>query len=43
MQQVLKPKVVTVTLNPALDLTGSLQTISLGTVNVVEQGNLHPA
>lgn len=43
MQQVVKPKVVTVTLNPALDLTGSLQTISLGSVNVVEQGSLHPA
>lgn len=43
MSQNVKPKVVTVTLNPALDLTGSLRTISLGTVNVVEQGNLHPA
>lgn len=43
MHHVVKPKVVTVTLNPALDLTGSLPTISLGSVNVVEQGNLHPA
>lgn len=43
MQQNVKPKVVTVTLNPALDLTGSLQSLSLGSVSVVEQGSLHPA
>lgn len=43
MQQIVKPKVVTVTLNPALDLTGSLQSLSLGSVSVVEQGSLHPA
>ncbi|MDX1301685.1 1-phosphofructokinase [Photobacterium sp.] len=38
-----KPKVVTVTLNPALDLTGSLHTLTAGTVNVVNKGSLHPA
>ena len=38
-----KPKVVTVTLNPALDLTGSLQNLAVGTVNLVEKGSLHPA
>ncbi|WP_163921769.1 1-phosphofructokinase [Photobacterium sp. Alg240-V54] len=43
MQQNVKPKVVTVTLNPALDLTGSLQSLTLGSVSVVEQGSLHPA
>ncbi|MGD6738437.1 1-phosphofructokinase [Photobacterium leiognathi subsp. mandapamensis] len=36
-------KVVTVTLNPALDLTGHLSTLTAGTVNVVDQGSLHPA
>ena len=43
MHQAVKPKVVTVTLNPALDLTGSLATIALGSVNVVDKGSLHPA
>lgn len=37
------PKVVTVTLNPALDLTGSLEAFSAGMVNVVDKGSLHPA
>ncbi|HEY5715999.1 MAG TPA: 1-phosphofructokinase [Psychromonas sp.] len=36
-------KVVTVTLNPALDLTGSLKTLQTGTVNLIETGSLHPA
>ena len=36
-------KVVTITLNPALDLTGSLQNLTLGSVNLVEQGSLHAA
>jgi 1-phosphofructokinase len=36
-------KVVTVTLNPALDLTGSLETLQTGTVNLMETGSLHPA
>lgn len=36
-------KVVTVTLNPALDLTGSLEQLSIGTVNLVNQGSLHAA
>ncbi|MGF1727701.1 1-phosphofructokinase [Photobacterium nomapromontoriensis] len=36
-------KVVTVTLNPALDLTGSLDSLSVGTVNLIKEGSLHPA
>lgn len=35
--------VVTVTLNPALDLTGSLDLLHRGKVNVLEKGSLHPA
>ena len=36
-------KVVTITLNPALDLTGSLQQLTIGSVNLVNKGSLHPA
>lgn len=36
-------KVVTVTLNPALDLTGSLEALHTGTVNLIESGSIHPA
>jgi len=36
-------KVVTVTLNPALDLTGHLQTLAKGTVNKVKHCALEPA
>ncbi|MEI6895926.1 MAG: 1-phosphofructokinase [Psychromonas sp.] len=36
-------KVVTVTLNPALDLTGSVQTLQAGEVNLIETASLHPA
>lgn len=36
-------KVVTVTLNPALDLTGSLETLNVGTVSLVNHGSLHAA
>ncbi|MDV7104671.1 1-phosphofructokinase [Vibrio sp. TH_r3] len=36
-------KVVTVTLNPALDLTGHLNSLNVGTVSLVNQGNLHAA
>lgn len=36
-------KVVTITLNPALDLTGSLQHLAIGSVNLVDQGSLHAA
>jgi len=36
-------KVVTITLNPALDLTGSLDTLNVGTVSLVKQGSLHAA
>jgi 1-phosphofructokinase len=38
-----KLKVVTITLNPALDLTGSLDILSAGAVNLVNTGSLHPA
>ncbi|MGC9401375.1 1-phosphofructokinase [Vibrio genomosp. F10 str. 9ZC157] len=36
-------KVVTVTLNPALDLTGHLPFIHTGGVSLVDEGSLHPA
>lgn len=36
-------KVVTVSLNPALDLTGSLEALQTGTVNLMETGSLHAA
>ncbi|PKF62978.1 1-phosphofructokinase [Psychromonas sp. psych-6C06] len=36
-------KVVTITLNPALDLTGSLDSLALGSVNLANQGSLHAA
>lgn len=36
-------KVVTITLNPALDLTGSLSELNKGFVNVVAESSLHPA
>lgn len=36
-------KVVTITLNPALDLTGSLETLNVGSVSLVKEGNLHAA
>ncbi|MEH6452963.1 MAG: 1-phosphofructokinase [Psychromonas sp.] len=36
-------KVVTVTLNPALDLTGHLDSLNVGTVSLVNDGNLHAA
>ncbi|WED28627.1 1-phosphofructokinase [Vibrio sp. DW001] len=36
-------KVVTVTLNPALDLTGSMGTLNVGNVSLVNQGSLHAA
>ncbi|MDC5852185.1 1-phosphofructokinase [Vibrio europaeus] len=36
-------KVVTITLNPALDLTGSLNSLSVGSVSLVEKSNLHAA
>lgn len=38
-----KLKVVTVTLNPALDLTGSLDILQTGNVNLIKTGSLHPA
>ncbi|MFH4528258.1 1-phosphofructokinase [Vibrio diabolicus] len=36
-------KVVTITLNPALDLTGSVNELSVGSVSLVQQSNLHAA
>jgi 1-phosphofructokinase len=36
-------KVVTVTLNPALDLTGSLSVLHKGNVNLLDTSSLHPA
>jgi 1-phosphofructokinase len=36
-------KVVTITLNPALDLTGSLDTLNVGAVSLANQGSLHAA
>lgn len=36
-------KVVTITLNPALDLTGSLETLNVGSVSLVKESNLHAA
>ncbi len=36
-------KVVTITLNPALDLTGSLDTLNQGSVSLVNKGSLHAA
>lgn len=36
-------KVVTITLNPALDLTGSLNSLNVGTVSLVNEGSLHAA
>lgn len=36
-------KVVTITLNPALDLTGSLQSLRAGSVNLVDHSNFHAA
>ncbi len=43
MQSIKTSKVVTVTLNPALDLTGSLSELNVGSVSLVSQGNLHAA
>ncbi|USD67454.1 1-phosphofructokinase [Vibrio sp. SCSIO 43136] len=36
-------KVVTITLNPALDLTGSLDVLTQGSVSLVKQSSLHAA
>ncbi|MCV5261166.1 PfkB family carbohydrate kinase, partial [Escherichia coli] len=36
-------KVVTITLNPALDLTGSLDALKVGSVSLVAQSSLHAA
>ncbi|MDG3085781.1 1-phosphofructokinase [Vibrio hannami] len=36
-------KVVTVTLNPALDLTGHLNALNVGSVSLVDKGDLHAA
>ena len=39
----LNNKVVTITLNPALDLTGSLDSLNIGSVSLANKGSLHPA
>lgn len=36
-------KVVTITLNPALDLTGSLESLNVGNVSLVSNSSLHAA
>jgi len=36
-------KVVTITLNPALDLTGSMNSLNVGSVSLVNQSSLHAA
>ncbi|MHA6605559.1 1-phosphofructokinase [Photobacterium damselae] len=36
-------KVVAVTLNPALDLTGSLASLQTGSVNLIDSSDFHPA
>ena len=36
-------KIVTITLNPALDLTTRLEAMSLGEVNLVSEANLRAA
>ncbi|CAH0530154.1 1-phosphofructokinase [Vibrio hippocampi] len=43
MKNVKTNKVVTVTLNPALDLTGHMDLLRAGHVNLVEKGSLHAA
>ncbi len=35
--------ILTITLNPALDMTGTLDSLQPGTVNLVQSGTLHPA
>lgn len=35
--------ILTLTLNPALDLTGDLATLAPGAVNIMQSGHLHPA
>lgn len=40
----MKPRpILTITLNPALDLTGNLAELNPGHVNVMQSGHLHPA
>ena len=43
MTSIQKNKVVTITLNPALDLTGSVDALSIGSVSLVSKGSLHAA
>ncbi|MGY5613599.1 1-phosphofructokinase [Vibrio brasiliensis] len=43
MNQVKTNRVVTITLNPALDLTGTLDRLNTGSVSLVEKSNLHAA
>lgn len=43
MNQLKTNKVVTITLNPALDLTGSLSSLNVGSVSLVDSSDLHAA
>lgn len=43
MSEIATKKVVTITLNPALDLTGSLDSLNLGSVSLVKESNLRAA
>lgn len=43
MSEMKTNKVVTITLNPALDLTGSLQALNHGSVSLVDKSSLHAA
>lgn len=43
MTMVNTKRVVTITLNPALDLTGTLESLNVGTVSLVNQSNLRAA
>lgn len=43
MSEMKTNKVVTITLNPALDLTGSLQALNQGSVSLVDKSSLHAA
>lgn len=42
-QTLIHNKVVTITLNPALDLTGSLDALNIGSVSLANTGSLHAA
>ncbi len=43
MNKLTQTRVVTITLNPALDLTGSIDELNAGSVSLVNKGSLHAA